>query len=315
MAQLSISNLFPSSFINDPAIRQSLGEELSLCDSGNIVFHWADFYETCDAVKSQVESNQELIEDFKKREQALSKLSFIPIWIRTHSKVHQTTVFDLYEKYILNQFKSIGLDPFEPLEISFISGTGPFKNMALAECFNHSTYKDFVMLYLLNEKLPKRDFRVRLKAKVLAEYGKEFDKAQLIQLEQLTTNGLLFSVDSENFLSDISKTESLRILIDTKVLKEGNSKNLIEMKEVFSKYAFNLMYSSNKDDAVVCPLKDFSVQSSFDFLKAKKVFLFVSYDKLRPSHPMIVKNIQSFIEHSREVVRNHYKDKLQVKSA
>ncbi|MBA2406112.1 MAG: hypothetical protein H0V66_15155, partial [Bdellovibrionales bacterium] len=206
------------------------------------------------------------------------------------------------------------VDPFGPIEISFISGTGPFRSMAIAECFNASTYKDFVMVYLLKGKLPKRDYRVRLKSKVLMEYGNEFGKAGLIGLEQLTMNGLLFSLDSDFFLKEISKEKELRILIDSNSLKDGCSKDLSGLKDHLAQYAFNLMYSSSKEDSVTCQLQDFHVQSSFDFLKNKKVYLFISYEKLVGLNGKI-KIIQNFVTHTRNLIREHYKTKLLSKSA
>lgn len=312
---LTLSELFPTSFLSNKTLEQSLGEDFSLCENGNMVFHWADYFETCDAVKASLESNPEMLEEFKRKEVALNRLTLIPLWIRTEKKVHQTTMFDLYERYILNQMHlSLGIDPFGPIEISFISGTGPFKSMAIAECFNNTTYKDFVMFYLLKNKLPKRDYRVRLKAKVLMEFGDDFSQAGLIGLEQLTMNGLLFSLDSDFFLKEISKKSQLRILIDSSSLSVGCTKDLPELKNHLKQYAFNLLYSSKKEDAVTCLLKDFSIQSSFEFLKNKKVYLFISYDKLSACNQGI-KLIQNFVAHTRILIRDHYNEKLLMKTA
>ena len=316
MAHLTLTELFPSAFLNESTINQNLGEDFSLCENGNMIFHWADYHETCDAVKSHLENNPDMREEFKRKEAALTRLSLIPVWIRTDKKVHQTTMFDLYERYILNQVQlSLGVDPFGPIELSFISSTGPFREMAIAECFNKNTYKDFVMVYLLNGKLPKRDYRIRLKSKVLMEYGQDFSKAGLISLEQLTMNGLLFSLDSDFFLKDIQKETELRILIDTTVLENGCNKDLNELKTHLSQYAFNLMYSSRKEDSIGLKLKDLSAQSSFDFLKNKKVYLFVSYDKLVAGENVNVKSIQKFVTHSRDMIRAHYKYNLAAKTA
>lgn len=315
MPNLSLTELFPGAFLNESTLQQSLGEDFSLCENGNMVFHWADFNETCDAVKTRLESDPRFSEEFKNKEAALKRLSLIPVWIRTEKKVHQTTMFELYERYILNQMQlSLGVDPFGPIELSFISGTGPFRAMAIAECFNKSTYKDFVMVYLLNGKLPKRDYRIRLKSKILMEYGSNFSQAGLINLEQLTMNGLLLSLDSDFFLKNISTETELRFLIDTNSLKDGCDKDLTDLKIHLAQYAFNLMYSSCKEDSVVCQLKDFSVQSSFDYLKNKKVFLFVSYEKLAVSNPKIT-DIKKFVTHTRGLIREYYQAQGQIRKS
>lgn len=309
MAHLSLAELFPSNFLNESTPELNLGEEFSLCDNGNMVFHWADFHETCEVIRNRLESDPAISEEFRKKESALNRMNLIPVWIRTQRKVHQTTMFELYERYIHNSMKlALDVDPFGPLEISFISGTGPFKEMAIAECFNKNTYRDFVMLALLKDKLPKRDYRVRLKAKVLMEYGENFQKAHLIDLEQLTMNGLLMSLDSDFFLKEISHENELRILLDTQGLEGGSSKSLGELKDHLSQFAFNLMYSSKKEDAISCKLADFSVQSSFDFLKNKKVYLFVPYQHIQSERPETIRNIQNFVSHSRSLISELYKN-------
>jgi hypothetical protein len=293
-----------------------MGEDFALCDNGNIVFHWADYHETCDSLKNAIEIDSDLKDEYRKKEQGLIRLNLIPVWIRTEKKVHQSTMFDLYEKYVLNDLQfSLGLDPFGPIEISFISSTGPFRTMSIAECFNKSTYKDFVMVYLLKGKLPRRDFRIRLKAKVLIEYGQDFSQAGLISIEQLTMNGLLLSLDADFYFKNLSKETDINILIDTSVLDIAQSKGLEELKSHLSQYAFNLMYSSRREDAILCDLKDFHIQSSFDFFKNKKVYLFIPYTKLSSKAGRHIEIIQTFLTYARELVRSHYKFEKTAKSA
>lgn len=307
MGLQNITQLFAPSFLNDSTLTKTLGEEFVLCGNGNIVFHWADFYETCDLIKFQLESDSSLMVDFQQRETALKRLDLIPVWVRTDNKIHQTTMFDLYEKYILNQTHLLGgIDPFCPLEISFISGTGPFKGMSVAECFNKTTYRDFVLVYLIHGKLPRRDYRIRLKSKILMEYGLNFGQAELVSLDQLTMNGMLLSMDSETYIRKISDAESLRFLINTKMLSDAKGKSLHDLKGHLSQYAFNLLYSAMRTDSISCKLEDFSIQSSFDFAKNKRVFLFVSYEKLAASNPVSVNSIRNFVNQTKDMVRDHY---------
>lgn len=316
MALQNITQLFAPSFLNDSPLTKTLGEEFVLCENGTMVFHWADFFETCDMIKAQLESDPVLMEDFKHRETALSRLSQIPVWIRTDKKVHQTTMHDMYERYILNLMQRMdGLDPFLPLEISFISGTGPFKAMSIAECFNKTTYRDFVLVYLIQGKLPRRDYRIRLKAKVLLEYGPTFGQAELISVDQLTMNGMLLSIDSDVYMKKLMDQEAVRILINGQMLVDGLGKNLEELKTHLSQYAFNLLYSSNKEDALVIKHADFAAQSSFDFSKNKRVFLFVSYEKLTATKSGSIKGIKDFVTHTKELIRAHFNQETGKKSA
>lgn len=315
MSEITLNQFFPQSFLSDSYMDQTLGEEFPLCDNGNMVFHWADFHETCDVVKQHLENNPALREDYRKREAGLLKLELIPVWIKTKNKVFQTTMHDLYEKYLLNRSQLMGgLDPFDPMDISFISGTGPFKTMAIAECFNKSTYKDFVLVYLLKGKLPRRDYRLRLKSKILVEYGDEFDKAQLVHLEQITMNGILISLDSKIYNDDMAKEKHMRVLLDTKSLKDGVTKNLPELQAFLSQFAFNLMYSSRKQDAMECLMSDISPGASVDYFKNKKAYLFVPYKIFSQESAQNVEDIKKFVAHTKTLVLAHFNEALASKS-
>jgi hypothetical protein len=316
MSLQDISGLFPSSFFMDSPLTKTLGEELKLCDNGSMIFHWSDFHESCDLIKAQLENDPHLMSDFISRESALERLNLIPIWIKTDSKIVHTNMHELYEKYILNQNQLFaGVDPFCPLSISFISGSGPFKSMSISECFNKNTYRDFVLVYLIRNKLPRRDFRIRLKSRVLMEYGLHFEKAELINLEQLTMNGFLFSLDSQTYLKSVAKLEKIRVLIHTPTLKEASSLGFLELKDYLSKFAFNLMYSSQKDDALIINSKDVSVQSSFDFSNNKKIYLYLTYEKMLEDNPEAIQVIKNFILHTRNIVRDHYLEKADRRTA
>ncbi len=310
MSNQAVSQLFSPHLLNESPLAKSLGEEFPLCDNGAMVFHWADFHETCEAIKNQLQSGI-LLNDFKLRESALTRLSQIPVWIRSQSNIQQTTMHSLYENYIFNQK---ALDPFLPREVSFISSSGPYKGMSISECFNKSTYRDFVLVYLLQERLPRRDFRIRLKSKVLFQYGSQFSETQLVSLEQLGSHGMLFSMESETYLKKFSQEEMVRIMINSQMLKLPDDSNVTDIRRHLAPFSYNLLYSAQSSDAMLCRMEDMSVQSSFDFSLNKKVFLFLPYGKIIDGQNTGIKTIQRFVESSRELVRNQYQKNL-LKSA
>jgi hypothetical protein len=316
MSHTNVTSLFPQSFLKDNSLHQSLGEEFTLGENGVMIFHWSDFHETCDSIKEALDNEPELMEDFHKREAGIKQLATIPVWIKTREKVHQSSMHELYEKHIFNRTNLIGgIDSFGPIEMSFISGTGPFKTMAISECFNKTIYRDFILINIIRGRLPRRDFRVRIKSKVLFEYGEEFSRVQLVNLDQLTMSGLLFSMDADLFHKEMASSERFRIIMETDSLAAGLGKDLNELKTHFSQYAFNLMYSSNKNDAVNCQFSDFSIQSSFDFFKNKKVYLFIPYSKIQCEKKGHVQKIQDFMTYTKDLVRDHYKNPFKKQSA
>jgi hypothetical protein len=107
----------------------------------------------------------------------------------------------------------------------------------------------------------------------------------------------------------------MNILIDSSGLDIDQSKGLEELKSHLSQYVFNLMYSSRREDAILCDIKDFQIQSSFDFFKNKKVYLFISYSKLSSRSGRHIEIIQNFVSYARELVKAHYKFEKTAKSA
>jgi len=86
-----------------------------------MVFHWSDSFETCESLKALMEDNETYGNELKTCEKALDQLKLIPVWIKTPKKIHQTSMYDLYEEHILHQENLFGsLDPFCPYEISFL---------------------------------------------------------------------------------------------------------------------------------------------------------------------------------------------------
>lgn len=307
MAQTKLNQLFSPVFLHNGSVNRSLGEEFQLCENGAMTFHWSDFFETCDQIKDGLENDLELKQDFEKKDKSLQRLNLIPVWVRTQAKVYQTTMYSLYERHILNRSNLMeGLDFFGPHEVSLISGTGPFKMMAVSEFFNKEVYQDFIMVSLIKGLLPKRDFRIRLKAKVLMEYGDNFEKAGLLQLEQLTTQGMLFAIDSDLYAKEVSHSHALRILLDTSTLGEALGKDLPGLQEHLSKHVFNLMYSSRKQDGMEINLADAYASSSFEFLKNNKKYLFVPYKTISSYDPEGIKRILAFVEYTKDVVRTNY---------
>ncbi|MFY7993150.1 MAG: hypothetical protein ACOVP4_07665 [Bacteriovoracaceae bacterium] len=291
-----------ASFNQQPLFGQKLGDVLPLSSLGLIVFHWADFSETCEVLESQMKADETLSHDFIVLKERVQSLRSIPLWIKTKNKIRQFNLFELYSSYILNQTTD-RLDPHTPMDISFISGSGPFKNLAISECFNHQLYRDMVMVLLIEKKLPKRDFRIRVKAKILAEYGSQYESGHLFQMEQMTQNGLLFSCDSEFYFKEWPKMKNIRLLLNSQMMAEASKMSLEEMKLYFDQFPFNLMYSSRKDDAIETQSEQWSVSSGFDFFKDQKVYLFLPFNSIEKDHHEAVTHLKSFVSSTKELVR------------
>lgn len=233
--------------------------------------------------------------------------------MKTSNKIIQTTMYDLYDRYLMGSFKVFDqFEPFDRVEVSFMSGTGPFKIMAVAECFNRATYQDFVVFGLINDKLRKREFRLRCKTKLLFEYGAHFEKAALVNLEQISCRGFLFSTESAEFITEMGSTPHFRFLMDTKSMKEVTGKSLEEMKSQMKLQPFNLFYSSSKTDCFSASSEGINFQSGIDFLQSKKSHFFIPFEKFNGGD---LKSVKAFMNHAKDLISALYDSEQALKSA
>lgn len=316
MALDNLTNIFTSSYSKTSRLSCPLDEEFTFSENKNLFFHWADYSETCNLMKAQIENNSFYSDDLKLRQDSLSRLTLIPMWVRTQTKVHQTTMYSLYEKYSYNHSEVLnGIDPFSMIEISCISASGPYKKMSIVECFNLLTYRDFIFISLFKNKIPKRDYRVRLRAKILAQFGANFEHSDLVSIEQLTLSGILLSIDSEVYKSKVSQCEGFRLLLNTKLLSGALDKNLSDLRSYISQYPFNLLYSSSTEDALLCKTGDFVYRPSFEVSKNNRTQFFISYENLIRNNGESVKAIQDFVSYTKTMVDAHYQIDLKRSAA
>ncbi len=298
-----VNNFADSSSFNEwPLFGQKLGDVFSLSNLNLVVFHWADFAETCEVLEQQMKTDETLAHDFIVMKERVNSLRSIPIWIKTPKRVFQYNLFDLYSTYIQNHGQE-RLDPHSPMDISFISGSGPFKTLAISECFNQQLYRDMVMVLLLENKLARRDFRVRVKAKILMEYGDNFEHGHLFQVEQITSKGMLFSCESDFYFKEWSKVNQMRILMNTQMMEDASHMNLDEMKQYFDQFPFNLLYSSKKEDGIYSDATQWNTNSGFDFFQQKKVYLFLPFTAIKERHQTSVNHLKGFVDSTKSMVR------------
>jgi hypothetical protein len=301
------SKILSSTSLRGSYVDKTFLETLILCPPSHMLFHWSDALETSEQMRAMMLSNESYSREFKKCDQALSQLRSVPLWIKTEKKIIQTSMYDLYEQYILFEDNLFGtLDPYCPYEISFLSGVGPFRRLSVFECLSESTHREFVIIFLMKGKIKAGDFRLRLKSKILMEYGEQYSKAGLIDLLQLTSKGIIISLNSELYTREYTSLKAMRLLLNSKMLFSLKDKNLQDVSLKLSPYAYNLFYTSNKNDSFTFNLSDLVIESTFDFSEQKKIPLLISYERISDSNPLAAKTLQNFVSQMKELILTHH---------
>ncbi len=273
-------------------------------DSSPLHFIWSDYDECCDYFRQKIKSDGDVA---KLREQKLAEISHlknIPVWIRKDSKLFTTHLFDIYESH-LQQKTIFDYDATVPMDISFISPSGPFKKMAITDCLNIQNYQDFVFLSLLDNKLPSREFRLRLHSRLLFESGEQFQNTMLGSLCQVTSQGILLKVMANDFFYKIKETNQLRLLMNTQIFettKESLTWN--EVKNTAKNWPAHPLYTQNKNDAFLIDPKELQLAHRFDYGRTSEVYFFVSFKHLSNSNALMVKKIEKFLFEMKNCIKN-----------
>lgn len=289
-----------------------LNETVVLNPRGPVSFQWTDFHETCQRNQERLISDALFKAEFELKVTELQKLRAMAVWLRTPTnQIIQTTLFELYQDAIFERHWC-GQESHAPCEVSFIAPSGPYKKFAVVDCLNTQTYQDFVQYFLLEGKLPQRDFRLRVPGRLLMEFGPGLSGAALIDLQQITATGLLFKCPAGLFFNQVRPHGKLRLLIKTSSLEGANkSSDWDGFQQAIGEWGLNPFYTQNKMEAFVLSCTDFQVASRFDFGQTQDVYLFVDYKALEGSHQLMAQHFARFVKTG----RSHMKQLLLEKSA
>ncbi len=273
-------------------------------DTSPLQFMWSDYDECCDYFRQKMKGDLDVVKLKEQKITELSHLKHIPVWIRRDSKLYTTHLFDIYENHL--QRKSIlNTDPSVPMDISFISPSGPFKTMAITDCLNIQNYQDFVFLSLLDNKLPSREFRLRLQSRLLFESGTQFENTLLGSLCQITSKGLLFKVKAADFFNKIKESSQLRLLMNTQVFETTKqSLTWAEVKSSVDSWPTHPLYTQNKTDAFLIDPKELQLAHRFDYGRTSEVYFFVPFKHLSVSNGLMVKKIENFLLQMKSCIKN-----------
>lgn len=272
-----------------------------------IHFVWSDFDEFCQQYRQMLSSHKDFAKLYDLKVKQVSALRSIPVWIKKDAKIITTYLFDIYESH-LHHKTYFNHDNTAPIDISFISPSGPFKKMAITDCLNVKNYQDFVFLSLLENKLPFREFRLRFNSRLLCETGTNFEQTFLADLCQITSKGLLFKVKGPEFFKALKDTLSIRLLMNTRILESSQScTTWSALKSHVETWPNHPLYTQNKDDAFIVDPKALQLAQRFDYGRTSEIYFFVTFDHLKSSHHIMVKKIQSFLNLAKSCIRNSLK--------
>lgn len=283
---------------------EKLTDRIMLGQNETVTFHWADFSEACGLWQARINREPHLKGEYERRVREIEKLRILAVWVRLGKTVTQTNLYELYDGFIREKtWHGQDLLPHAQQEVSFVSPSGPFKHMPVTECFNRTTYQDFVFVLLLQNKLPRRTFRLRIQSRLLSEYGAGLREAGLVSLEQVTSQGLLVKISSETFFASMNPHRHVRFLFNSQSLRSAVAAASFESG--IAAWKANPFYTHDKSESfeIDCSHMRVSESKAYDKALGPESYIFVSFDQIAISNPALAEDLKAFISRGEVTVR------------
>jgi hypothetical protein len=176
---------------------------------------WSDSEQHILNIQKQLKSDFHLFSHIQESLEKLNTLKNYFVWIKTKESTLRLDLFSIYSDCLrLGKLSQDNLKMDQQVHISFMSKRGPFIKKTLGECLNPQVYQEMAQNLVLNNLIPIRKFRLRMKVKLLAEFGQNFSDSTLINFHQLSSEGMLLTSEKNIMTHD----DPLRLLINPSAL-------------------------------------------------------------------------------------------------
>ena len=270
---------------------EDLSAPLKPYNHASIEVYWSDCSKIIRALQSEIKHNSHLSNVVSQIDEKLMKLNKQNFWLKNKEIIFPMSVYDIYLTLMSHLKKGDFEDVlFDGQEISFISPGGPYKSSTLVGLISKNTFQDFVYYQVLKNKLHHRGFRLHTRGNVKMIYGQDMECSTLLEIKQITDNGVLFASKDEFLLDTITHGEQVKILVDTsKVCQLIEDKNVTNHQDLF--------YTNDELRYFITNTKDIISSLSYDSAITGEFYLFIRYWHMQESELPSVFN--DFIGHSK----------------
>ncbi len=279
-------------------------KQCSLSVSDNINFHWADYSVTCDLYRELVNKDEKVHLLHNHLVSNLEKLKTVPVWVKTMDGVSTLSLFDIYDSLATKgKMSRFYVNQAGKLVISFYGPQGPFEVLAPSECINHERYTELIFNYLLQGKIPTRDFRIRCAGKVLCYYDLCFDKATNIDVVQVTSDGILFSTDDKELRNKLSTSKEIKILMNLEIFHKVLRKSFDELRNAFGDYEYNLFFTRDAKHAYHLQPKYLHFYQAFDHDVSGLTYIYAHFHHFKGNNDVLQNILKEFTAQLRDQIK------------
>lgn len=298
-----------SSLGNSPQIKEYLSTPLNksqcpLTTNQNMSFHWADYSLTCDIYRGLIKNDAKYHQIQNTLVLNMDQLRTVPVWVKTIDGVSTLSLYDIYDSLTTKgKMSRFYVNKENKLVLSFSGPEGPFEILSPSECINKNRYSDFVFTYLLQEKLPTRDFRVRCKGSVLCYYDVCFNKQIKIDVEQITSDGILFSTDDDTLKDKLFYSKEIKFLMNLELFHQNLHKSFNELRNNFSDYEYNLFFTRDSRHSYHVQPKNLYFYHAYDFDQTGKTYFYCHFSNFKGKNNILENIMKEFTDQLRTQIK------------
>lgn len=244
-----------------------------------INFHWSDSAKLIKMFQYKIKNDESFYQSLKLIKDNLDHLKSENIWLKKDDQIITLSVYDVYFT-LVKHLKSNEYEDqlFNSQEVSFVAPTGPFMNITMVELITQDAFKEFLYFNILKNKMPQRSFRLHTKGEIVMQFGSSMNSYSIVNLCQITDNGVLFSCSDELVLEELNHCELVKFYID-----EGYIKDLMIGKSFDHNDLVNLFSTNDKSKYFLTGSDKVIKSLSYDSGISGKFFLFIRYVHMKES--------------------------------
>lgn len=197
-------------------------EEVSLCHSNVVKFHWSNWEDFIDHIrpKKRTLSILEEIGDYKRT------LEKEPVWLISKRNQLESNTFEIYKYFLDPRLRELWFEMNDDITLSLRTPQGPYIRLQSLRWFNYETYRVFIFEKLLqNNWTKKRSLRLSTKFPLKINFTGEVTKEIDAEVVQLMHDGALIKVGKKSDMLKISGAKSTRLSLNLANLKSVISYN------------------------------------------------------------------------------------------
>ncbi len=296
------------------SLENSIGNYLStplnkkrcaISNNNNMSFHWADYGLTCNIYKDMLRNDNKFQSYHGALLANLEKLKTIPLWIKTLDGISTMSLYDVYDSLVTKgKLSRFYVNSSGKLVMSFHGPRGPFEVLSPADCVNHERYTELVFTHLLDGRIPTRDFRVRCSGKVLCYYEVCFNKVTNLEVEQVTTDGILFSTQDNDLRDKLATSKEIKLLLNLDIFHQTLRQSFNDLRNAFSDYKFNLFFTRDAKHSYHVVPKFLSFYQGHDHDISGTTYIFVHFHHFKGNDDMVENVLKEFTVQLRSQIKD-----------